>query len=223
MTVIFVVATIIFFLGVDWLVRWARQRRAPATASAVQSAPAMIPVRTPEGIFFARSHTWLNLFPSGRVRLGVDDFVGSLLDNPEVTLMRSPGERVDRGDPLVALSDGERRLIIRAPIAGEILAVNNALEKDPALMHKKLFSDGWAYTIRPNGVEELRAMLLGEESRHWIAEEMRRLRDLLAGIGPAASLAPAVLQDGGSPAPGLLKHLDASAWKRFEAEFLSVE
>jgi len=221
MTVIFVVATIIFFLGVDWLVRWVRQRKAPAAASAVQ--PAIIPVRTPEGIFFARSHTWLNLFPSGRVRLGVDDFVSSLLDNPEVTLMRSPGERVDRGDPLIALSDGERRLIIRAPIAGEILAVNNALEKDSALMRKKLFSDGWAYAIRPNGVEELRAMLLGEESRHWIAEEVRRLRDLLAGIGPTGTLAPVALQDGGAPAPGLLKHLDASAWKRFEAEFLSVE
>jgi glycine cleavage system H protein len=223
MTVIFVVATIIFFLGVDWLVRWTRRRNAPAPAAAVQSAPAMRPVRTPEGVFFARSHTWLNLFPSGRVRLGVDDFVGGLLDNPEVTLMRSPGERVDRGDPLVALSDGERRLIIRAPIAGEILAVNNALEKDSTLMREKLFSDGWAYTIRPNGVEELRAMLLGEESRHWIAEELRRFRDLLAGIGSTGAFAPVALQDGGAPAPGLLKHLDASAWKRFEAEFLSVE
>ena len=182
MTVIFVVATIIFFLGLDWLVRLIRQKKSPAPAATAQ--PASFSLRTPEGIFFARSHTWMNLFPSGRIRLGVDDFVTNLLDNPEVTLMRSPGERVDRGDPLIALSDGERRLIVRAPIGGEITAVNNALESDPTLMREKLFSDGWAYSIRPKGVEEVRAMLLGEESRHWISEELRRLRDLLAGIGP---------------------------------------
>ncbi len=221
MTVIFVVATIIFFLGLDWLVRLLRRKNSPAPAEMAQ--PASFPVRTPEGIFFARSHTWLNLFPSGRVRLGVDDFISSLLDNPEVTLMRSAGERVDRGDPLIALSNGERRLIVRAPIAGEITAVNNALENDPTLMREKLFSDGWAYSIRPKGVEEVRAMLLGEESRHWIFEELRRLRDLLAGMGQGTELAPVALQDGGVPAPGLLKHLDASAWKHFEAEFLNVE
>lgn len=221
MTVIFVVATIIFFLGLDWLVRRVRQEKSLTSSPAIQPAP--VPMRTPEGIFFARSHTWLNLFPSGRVRLGIDDFVNSLLDNPEVTLMRSPGEQIDRGDPLVALGNGERRLIIRAPIAGEIIAANNALENNPKLMREKLFSDGWAYTIRPKGVEEVRAMLLGEESRHWISEELRRLRDLLAGIGSNAEMAPVALQDGGAPAPGMLKHLDASAWKRFEAEFLNVD
>lgn len=223
MTVIFVVATIIFFLGVDWLVRLVRQRRAPAKSPAVQSSAETLPIRTPEGIFFARSHTWLNLFPSGRVRLGLDDFVAGLLDSFDVTLMRSPGERVMRGDPLMAISDGERRLIVRAPIAGEIVAANNALEKDSTLMRDKLFSDGWAYTIRPENVEELRAMLLGEESRHWIAEEMRRLRDLLAGMAPSGALAPASLQDGGAPVSGLLKHVDPSGWKRFEGEFLTVE
>ena len=219
MTVLFVTATIIFFLGVDWVVRRAKERKVQLVAS----VPSVLPLRTPEGIFFAPSHTWLNLFPSGRVRLGIDDFVGSMLEASEVSLMRSPGERVERGDPLIALSDGERRLVLSAPIAGEIVSVNNEIEKNPRLMRENLFSEGWAYTIRPKSVEELRTLLMGEESRNWMAEELRRLRDLLAGLGGRGALAPVALQDGGTPAPGLLKHLDASAWKQFEAEFLKVQ
>jgi glycine cleavage system H protein len=219
MTPLFVIATIIFFLGVDWLVR-RMKKQAEIPAVAVQTA---YPMRMPEGVFFARSHTWLNLFPSGRIRLGVDDLVGSLLDNPEVTFMRSPGERVEKGDPLLSLGSGEKHLIVRSPIAGEILAVNSELETRPVLMREKLFSDGWAYTMRPKGVEELRSMLLGEETRQWMANEFQRLRDLLAVVASNRQLAPVTLQDGGVPAPGLLKHLDASGWQKIEAEFLKVE
>jgi len=193
------------------------------TPAAAQALQASYPMRIPEGVFFARSHTWLNLFPSGRVRLGVDDLVGSLLDNPEVTFMRSPGERVEKGDPLLSLGAGDKHLIVRSPISGEILSVNNELENNPALMREKLFSDGWAYTIRPKGVEELRTMLLGEATRQWMAEEFQRLRDMLAGVTDHRQLAPATLHDGGAPVPGLLKNLDASGWKKFESEFLKVE
>jgi glycine cleavage system H lipoate-binding protein len=222
MTVLFVVATITLFLGIDWLVQYSRRRKAQEASAAIKPVSLAYPLRIPEGVFFARSHTWLNLFPSGRVRLGIDDFVGSMLAHPEVSFMRSTGEHVEKGDPLISLSEGDRHLIIRAPIAGEIVAINNDLVKNPELMRDKLFSDGWAFTLQPKGVEDMRALLLGEESRHWMADEFRRLRDMAAGLMSGPTLAPAVLQDGGAPAPGMLHHLDASGWKRFEAEFLQV-
>jgi hypothetical protein len=31
------------------------------------------------------------------------------------------------------------------------------------------------------------------------------------------------LQDGGAPVAGVLRHLDASAWKKFEDEFLKIQ
>jgi glycine cleavage system H protein len=224
MTPILVVATIIFFLTVDWVVQRAKARKTGALAApAPQAIDKTYPLRIPEGVFFARSHTWLNLFPSGKVRLGVDDFVGSVLDNPEVSFMRTIGEHIDKGDPLLMLSEGDRQLIIRSPISGEIIALNPELERNPAVMRKTLFSNGWAYTIQPKRAEEMRAFMLGEESRVWMGKEFRRLRDLLAGAGAQGALAPAALQDGGAPVTGVLRHLDASAWKKFEDEFLHIQ
>ncbi len=223
MTVLLVVATIVIFLGADWVVQRMREKKTSLARPQPQSEGKAYPMRIPEGVFFAKSHTWLNLFPSGRIRLGVDDFVGSVLDNPEVSFMRTAGERIEKGEPLLMLREGERQLMVRSPISGEIVALNPELEKNPALMRETLFSNGWAYTIQPLRAEELRALMLGEESRTWMAREFSRLRDLLAGAGVQGALAPAALQDGGAPVAGVLRHVDTSVWKRFEDEFLRIQ
>ncbi len=223
MTPLLVVATIVFFLTVDWIVRRAKAKKAVPVSAAAQPLVSTYPMRIPEGVFFAKSHTWLNLFPSGKVRLGVDDFVGSVLDNPEVSFMRTIGDRVEKGDPLLILSDGEHQLTVRSPISGEITGLNPELEKDPRVMRETLFSDGWAYTIKPQRAEELRSMMLGEETRTWMGREFRKLRDVLAGVGSQGTLAAAVLQDGGAPVPGVLRHMDEAAWRKFEDEFLKIQ
>ncbi len=221
MTVLFFVATILFFLSLDWVVQRFKKEKAAEPGLVAHAGLQSNPLRIPEGIFFARSHTWLNLFPSGKIRLGVDDFVGTLMENPKIEFALKPGDRVEKGDPLLTLEEGDRRITIRSPLAGEIIALNENLVKSPGIMREKLFSDGWAYSIRPRRLEELRSMLIGEESRSWMFNEFGRLRDLLAGVSPA-SLAPAALQDGGAPAPGLLKYLDRGKLQEFEEQFLQV-
>ncbi|HYK90746.1 MAG TPA: hypothetical protein VE398_18380 [Acidobacteriota bacterium] len=223
MTPLLVVATIVIFLCADWVVQRVRAKRSAPAIPEPKTAGKSYPLRIPEGVFFAKSHTWLNLFPSGKIRLGVDDFVGSVLDSPEVSFMRTAGETVEKGDPLLMLLEGDRRLIVRSPISGTIVALNPELEKKPSLMRDTLFSNGWAYTIQPDRAEELRTLMLGEESRTWMGREFSRLRDLLAGSGAQGALAPAALQDGGTPVAGVLRHLDASVWKKFEDEFLKIQ
>ncbi len=221
MTVIFFIATIIFFLAADWVVqRFKERREAPAIAQP-RAAEAAYPMRVPEGIFFARSHTWLNLFPSGKVRLGIDDFVSGLVDDAKVALVKSVGDQVEKGEPIVILEQGDRRMAVRSPLAGTVVACNADFAASPQAMRKELFSTGWIYTVQPAKPEELRSLMLGTESRSWMKEELGRLRDLFAC--PAGALAPATLQDGGAPAPGVLKQLGAGEWKRFEETFLQVQ
>ena len=221
MTVIFVAMTILFFLTLDVVVRRARAKKAvPATV--VYTARPAYPVRLPDGIFFARSHTWLNLFPSGKVRLGVDDFVGRLLDKPEVEYLKSAGDSVKKGEPLFSLSEGGRTLTLRAPMDGRIISMNEQLPKNPRLLKENLFSEGWAYTIQPEKPSELRNLMLGDETRSWIPQEFSRLRDVFAAVPAEGGLVPALLQDGGSPVAGALKHMGPEVWGSFEEEFLQV-
>jgi glycine cleavage system H lipoate-binding protein len=213
MTVLFVVLTIVLALAVDWLLHRGRNE-------VVAAAPAPASVRVPNGVFFARSHTWLNLFPSGHAWLGVDDFVVRLLDKPTVRFLVEPGAPVKRGAPLLSLEQGDRSLTVRAPIDGRVLAFNEALRTDPGLLQHSPFCEGWACDLRPDRYSDLKGLLLGDETRGWMEEEFGRLRDVFAGAG--GEVEPAMLQDGGPPIAGAMKHVDGEVWKRFDHEFLEV-
>jgi glycine cleavage system H protein len=223
MTVLFVIATIIVFLTIDVLVRRSNEKKALALQPiAKQPSIHTNPVRIPEGIFFARSHTWMNVLPSGKVYLGIDDFITRLLEKPQVILLKKSGEQVRKGEPILILKEDGRELTIEAPVEGQILAANDRLPTQPELMKNLLFSDGWAYSIKPKRSSELKNMLLGEETREWISEEFRRLRDVFAGVTKGGEVVPALLQDGGPPVAGIMKQMPESVWNRFEREFLEV-
>jgi glycine cleavage system H lipoate-binding protein len=155
------------------------------------------------------------------VRLGVDDFVGSLIEHPRITFLKSAGQKVEKGEPLLLLEEDEHRLTVRSPLAGEVLCINSELGKSPERMRQMLFSEGWAYTIRPRSLQDLRDMFLGSETRPWMFGELRKLREILTGTGlgePAA----VHIQDGGAPAASALRQLDAGKWQQLEDEFLQV-
>lgn len=221
MTVLFFIATVLLFLSVDWLVQRSRERRAGLPAP-VPRPIRELSVRLPDGIFFAPSHTWLNLFPSGKVRLGVDDFISGLLKQPAVTLLRSAGEKISKGDSLLELASDGHRLTVRSPIDCEILSVNSALGANPGLLEDALFSDGWAYMIKPSRNTDLKQLLLGAETGSWISTEYQRLKDLLAGPAAAGALQPAYLQEGGPPISGVLDGMDDAIWQKLDSEFLQV-
>lgn len=223
MTVLFVIATILFFLAVDWIYLRATGKRRAATQGAEGNGRISGSIRIPEGIFFSPTHTWMHLYPSGKVCLGIDDFLGRLLEKPAVEYLKRIGDRVRKGEPILALKDGERSLTVQSPLDGEILSVNEDLRKQPELLRTELFNAGWAYSMRPQRFSDLKHAYLGGESKTWMKLEFARLRDFLAEVSAGGSLAPAMLQDGGPPMPGMMKSLGPEVWQKFEEEFLTVE
>jgi len=217
MTVIFVALTILLFLGVDWILQRRKEARSvvPAMVGAQEAR-----VRLPSGVFFAPSHTWLNLFPSGRAWLGIDDFVVRLLERPRVRFLKESGSQVSRGDALLVIEDGERQLTVQSPLDARVIALNSKLLKSPGALRHAPFCEGWACELRPDRQADLKSLMLGDESAGWMQGEFGRLRDVLAGAGPA--LSPAMLQDGGPPIAGAMKHVSQEVWTRFEREFLAV-
>lgn len=215
MTVLLFISTIVAFLTIDYFVQ--RKKKTVPVLQPVQ--PRAATFRVPAGIFFTKSHTWLSLFPSGKVQLGVDDFLARMFRKPSITMLKHDGDVVVKGEPIVRLEEGNNTLVVRSPIEGKIEAVNTMLPKHPSLMNEALFSEGWAYTIQPVNANDLRSFYLGDNTRVWLKEEMGRLRDFFAHLSTPS---PVFLQDGGEIAQGVLNNLNSDQCKKFEDEFLRV-
>jgi glycine cleavage system H lipoate-binding protein len=219
MTVILFVLMIIIFLGADFVV----QRNIKQVPVVYRTQRADDPVRVPSGVFFAPSHTWLTLYPSGNVRLGIDDFVLRMTKNPKLVLLKRAGAAVKRGEPLIEIRDETCAVTARSPIDADVVELNNAIQGNQPSLRKTLFSDGWAYTIKPKRISDLTGLLLGDQSQAWIQHEFGRLRDFIAGVSPDESPVPVLMQDGGVPAEGIFKNFTDEQAAKFEQEFLSVE
>jgi glycine cleavage system H protein len=216
MTVLLFIATIVIFLTIDHFVH-GRKRTVLAGQPILQKS---IPMRTPAGIFFSKSHTWLSLFPSGNIQVGVDDFLAHMFTKPRIAMLKRVGESVEKGEPIMSMAEGPNEVLVRSPIDGVIRRVNETLGANPELLNEALFSQGWAYTVAPARVSDLRTLYLGDDTRAWLKQEMGKLRDFFAR---AAAPAPAFMQDGGLPAAGLMNNLNPEQCKQFEDEFLRVE
>ena len=219
MTVLLFIATIILFLGVDLIL----QRKSKASPAPVAEGRGILDhLRAPSGIFFAPSHTWISLFPSGSVRLGVDDIVLRMMEKPNVVFLKKSGTDARKGEPIMQLKEGEKTLTVRSPIDCEIVESNEEMRKHPELMKESLFSTGWAYTMKPRRISDLTQMIIGENTRAWFQQEFGRLRDFIAASSHTGSLAPVLMQDGGMHIEGVVKHLSVKQCQEFEQEFLTV-
>lgn len=215
MTVLLFLATIILFLTVDYFVQRSKKEVQHPIRKPV---PAF---RIPDGIFFSKNHTWLSLFPSGKVQLGIDDFLRRMFEAPAITFLKKEGDEIRKGEPILRMFEKEKELLIRSPLNGIISMRNTEMTKHPLGNETALFSEEWAYTIQPFQVQDIRTLFIADESKHWIKRELGKLRDFLTATAPQNSPVFLLLQDGGEPMPGVLTNLSVENIRRFEQQFLN--
>lgn len=230
MVAILVLITIITCLTIDHFAERAALRRA-AKAGVPEKAwvPRLVSVLAPDdltlvpaGVFVGPGHSWMELEPTGTVRVGVDRLPASLLGGVETIEAMPVGSEVQRGEPLAMLRQGDRKIEVKSPVDGVITAANPLMAANPGRIGKEPFGAGWLVTLRAKNLgAELRRLFVAEEARSYLREQLANLRDFLARLSMAGreSLATATLPDGGLPVEGLAARLTDEEWRELVERF----
>lgn len=118
---------------------------------------------TPSELKYASSHEWARLEEDGTVTVGITDHAQEALgdvvfvENPEVGATLAAGDEAGVVESVKAASD------IYAPIAGEVIAVNESLEEEPELVNSDPYNDGWFFKLQPSDLSELDNLLSADE------------------------------------------------------------
>lgn len=118
---------------------------------------------TPSELKYARSHEWARLEEDGTITIGISDFAQESLGDvvfvevPEVGATVAAGEEVSVVESVKAASD------IYAPISGDVIAVNEALEDEPETVNAEPYEDGWLFKLKPSDTSELEALLSADD------------------------------------------------------------
>ena len=179
----------------------------------------------PKGLYFDKSHTWVFMEKGGQVRLGIDDFISNVTGNYTRVILKSPGEKVKRMEPVVTLIRKGKQIFLNSPVSGTIKEINESLVDDPSTINNAPYGDGWLYKVEPsNWLREIQFFKMGESYREWINLEFNRLKDFLACSLNIKNMEEGKLafQEGGELVLHPLKELDPKVWEDFQNYFINT-
>ena len=116
---------------------------------------------TPDDLKYTAEHEWLRTpgEQTGSVRVGITDYAQDALGDivyvslPEVGVTLTSGSACGELESTKSVSD------VYAPVGGEVVARNEALDATPELVNSDPYGDGWLFEIVPADADELDQLL----------------------------------------------------------------
>jgi glycine cleavage system H protein len=113
----------------------------------------------PSDLRYRDSHEWVRLDDDGSVVVGITDHAQAALGDIVFVELPEPGLSYAQGDACAVVESVKAASDIYAPISGEIIEFNPALEDDPSLVNSDPYGDGWLFSMTPADVGEIDALM----------------------------------------------------------------
>jgi len=102
----------------------------------------------PEDLRYSPEHEWVRL-EGTRARIGITDYAQDALGDIVFVDLPTVGSEVEAGGQLGEVESTKSVSEIYAPVAGEVVAVNDALSSAPEQLNADPYGEGWICEIVP--------------------------------------------------------------------------
>jgi glycine cleavage system H protein len=113
----------------------------------------------PQELSYTAEHEWARHEDDGTIRVGITDFAQEALGDIVFVSLPAAGTTVTAGGVLGEVESTKSVSEIYAPLAGEVVASNSALEGRPELINSDAYGEGWLVVIRPTDGADTSALL----------------------------------------------------------------
>ena len=182
-------------------------------------------ILAPRGLYFDKTHTWAFMEQDGMVKIGIDDFIKHVTGRFTQLKLKSPGEKVRKGEKILTVVQDGKQLNLYSPVSGYIRKQNELLLTSPSKISTAQFIEAWVYQIEPaNWLREVSFMFMFDKYREWLDAEFARLKDFLAASANSNTVVyqHIVLQDGGELKDSVLADLGPEVWEDFQSRFIDT-
>ncbi len=112
----------------------------------------------PDDLRYSTDHEWARP-AEGQVRVGITDYAQDALGDVVFVDLPEVGRVVAAGDTLGEVESTKSVSEIYAPVAGTVVAVNDALADAPEKLNQDPYGDGWLCEIEVAGLDALAELL----------------------------------------------------------------
>ena len=117
----------------------------------------------PSDLKFRESHEWVRAEVGEGVVVGISDHAQAELGDMVFVELPESGMSYVQGDACAVIESVKAASDIYAPVSGEVVEVNAALEDDPGLVNTDAYGDGWLFRMEPTDETELDGLMDADE------------------------------------------------------------
>ena len=122
----------------------------------------------PENLFYTKEHEWLRI-EGDEVVVGITDHAQEALTDIVYIELPEVGEEFGEMDEFALVESVKSASPIFAPMGGEILAVNQALEDAPELINQDPYGAGWIIRFKRSNSDAAEGLMAADDYRVIIA------------------------------------------------------
>ncbi|WP_062263982.1 glycine cleavage system protein GcvH [Endozoicomonas arenosclerae] len=125
----------------------------------------------PSELRYVRSHEWIRIEEDGTATIGITDHAQEALGDvvfvelPEVGSILAAEDEAGVVESVKAASD------IYAPISGEVVAINEALEETPETVNGAPYDEGWFFKVKITDEGQLSELMDAEAYAEFVESE----------------------------------------------------
>ena len=124
----------------------------------------------PVDLKYTRDHEWVRL-SGADAQVGITEYAQKQLGDVVYLELPEVGRSVKKGDVFGTIESVKAVSELFAPLAGEVVAVNDRLDKEPGLVNSDPYGDGWMIRIHVSDPTEVEELMTAEEYEEYIEKE----------------------------------------------------
>lgn len=115
-------------------------------------------MNVPANLKYAESHEWLRAEADGTITIGITDHAQEALGDLVFVELPAVGRQLTKDEACAVVESVKAASDVYAPIAGEVVAVNDALTAAPESLNADAYA-AWLFRIKPADAGALATML----------------------------------------------------------------
>jgi glycine cleavage system H protein len=121
----------------------------------------------PQDLRYTEDHEYVKDAGDGVVAIGITDYAQGELGDVVYVELPKVGASFSKHDVFGTVEAVKAVSELYSPVSGEVVAVNDRLDKEPALVNSSPYGDGWMIKVRVKDAGEKDALLdAGAYSAH---------------------------------------------------------
>jgi glycine cleavage system H protein len=126
---------------------------------------------TPDDLKYSKSHEWVRVNDDGSVTIGVTDHAQAQLGDLVYVEVPEEGRELEAEEACAVVESVKAASDVYAPLAGTVLAANEALADTPEAVNNDAYGDGWLIRLKTADAAAVNALMSAAEYQAFVESE----------------------------------------------------